>query len=323
MYNHSMTHQKTGFTIIEVMLVLAIASLVAIMVMVGVSTSIARQRYADSVNGAADYVRQAYAEVINVQNPRLGDLGSHAFCTITTAVSSEYQASVTRISQTDNHPGRSNCIIYGKLITFGEVNPDTNKPDTIAHTYDVLGGDLDFDKDTNPPTTTLEALSRVGANIVSINSTPETCSLSYAGNHNNYAPAWSASIESGSAERRLFTGAILIVRSPITGTVHTYSSEEPFDVMSVLKTENIHLGTNPCNNPTEAKSRYATKGDLLLAGALKNGKFTSTSRTFCVGSDDTFAGIRRRAIRIDADGRNSSAVEILPADSEESIRICQ
>lgn len=76
---------RRGFTIIEVSLFLAITGLLFLGVTLGVQNSMRRQRYNDSVQSFAEFLRSLYSEVMNVQSA-----GN----------------------------GRSDDAIYGKLVTF-------------------------------------------------------------------------------------------------------------------------------------------------------------------------------------------------------------
>ena len=92
---------RRGFTLIEVSLFLAITGLLFLGVTIGVQNSMTRQRYNDTVQSFAEFLRNAYSEVTNVQGV---------------------------------NNGRSDEAIYGKLITFGEQG----KGDEIF-VYDVVG----------------------------------------------------------------------------------------------------------------------------------------------------------------------------------------
>ena len=76
-----------GFTIIEVTLFLAITALLFLGVTFGVQSSVFRQRFNDSVQNFSEFLRNIYAETMNVQNA---------------------------------DSGRSKQAIFGKLVTFGE-----------------------------------------------------------------------------------------------------------------------------------------------------------------------------------------------------------
>ena len=63
-----MGNKQKGFTIIEVILFVAISGLLTSMLMVGVSMSINRQQYRDSVQSYAGFLRNEYSKVVNVEN---------------------------------------------------------------------------------------------------------------------------------------------------------------------------------------------------------------------------------------------------------------
>ena len=90
-----------GFTLIEVSLFLAISGLLFLGVTVGVQNSIRQQRFNDSVQGFAEFLRTTYSEVLNVQNY-------------------------------GGENGRSDRAMYGRMMVF--------KNDTrTIEVYDVIG----------------------------------------------------------------------------------------------------------------------------------------------------------------------------------------
>lgn len=64
------TRNNHGFSIIEVMLFLAISGALTVAVLVGAGTSISQQRYRDSVNSLSNLLQQQYSEVTTVRNDR-------------------------------------------------------------------------------------------------------------------------------------------------------------------------------------------------------------------------------------------------------------
>lgn len=89
-----------GFTLIEVMLVLAITGMLLIGVTAGAFNSIKKQRYNDALRGFAEYMRTVYSEVISPQSYGLGNSGDQA--------------------------------ILGKVLVFGSDNDDTIYSATIV-----------------------------------------------------------------------------------------------------------------------------------------------------------------------------------------------
>ena len=96
-----MGNKQKGFTIIEVILFVAISGLLTSMLMVGVSMSINRQQYRDSVQSYAGFLRNEYSKVVNVENER-----SKGTCPIE---GSDGRAETLR--------GQSDCVIVGRYIT--------------------------------------------------------------------------------------------------------------------------------------------------------------------------------------------------------------
>lgn len=96
-YNEEvMTNRTSGFTIIEVVLFLAISSLLAVGLMAGSSVAIQRQQYRDAVQSFANFIRDEYAHVVSVENNR-SDTASLAGCD-------------------DSSRGQSECVIVGRYI---------------------------------------------------------------------------------------------------------------------------------------------------------------------------------------------------------------
>ncbi len=96
-----MGNKQKGFTIIEVILFVAISGLLTSMLMVGVSMSINRQQYRDSVQSYAGFLRNEYSKVVNVENDR-----SKGVCPIDGAD-----------GRLETARGQSDCVIVGRYIT--------------------------------------------------------------------------------------------------------------------------------------------------------------------------------------------------------------
>lgn len=103
------SESQAGFTVIEVMLFVAISGLMMAGLLIGTGTSIARQRYKDSVTTLHSNVQQVYEEVAAPHNDRV-------------AAVSGCGGSVVA--------GASDCVLLGKLLVL-------NKDDMTY--YDVIG----------------------------------------------------------------------------------------------------------------------------------------------------------------------------------------
>ena len=128
----------------------------------------------------------------------------------------------------------------------------------------------------------------------------------------------------------------MIVRSPVSGTVHTYTYDQPgqtFDVAQLIETLNHNAPAQSCETASLEQYRpyannallYGALGEVssglsILQYELKNSKMQNKQDfTLCVSSDDIpLAPKRRRPIRIKADGNNSSAVQLVDIDSNDN-----
>ena len=223
----------------EISIFLAVTGLLFIGVTVGVQNSIFQQRYTDAVQNFADFLRNTYAGVINVQGV---------------------------------NGGRSDQAIYGKMIVFGEssVEPgaqlgeQSGEEQSGTPTAGQSGGDdyriMTYDLVGNIPadgashgSTIQELLEEVGLMV------PEK------GLVEEYSPKWGVSIQPTdlTGDNR-YTGSIMIVRHPVSGKVYTLygdyinvasgtSSELSETFLGSLKDEDdIHICVNP--NGDEASS---------------------------------------------------------------------
>lgn len=313
---------RRGFTIVEASLFLAISGLMVAGILAGATTSIIRHRYVDAANDLASYLRSAYSEVINVENTRATtDKGTLVACSISGFAADLSKGSSTTAANNDQYPGRSNCAIYGKLLTFGEPVPNDDahrfeSADTI-HSYDIVGRVYTPEelKKVSANSDTLTALKSAYIDVATVsNSDDTTYNLALAGNSNFYNPQWEASLDaaltSDRSDYQPLTGALMIVRSPVTGTVHTYYSPAQFRIAEQLAQA---TSANSANS-------FASYGDKFLGFALNstdsNTAFTARELVMCLNSPDLSIIGHRRAIRVDPDGRNATAVNLLSADDD-------
>lgn len=179
---------RKGFTLIEVMLFLAISGLLLMGVLGGTYSSIARQRYNDSVRGFAEFLRQVYGEVISPES-----LG---------ATNGEFGGN----SDTN--------AIYGKVIVFGLDDEPGQEDKSTVYTATLVGstkipsGDLEF----------MEGLKDVEAKLF--------CGVKDASGDvvndttvDKYVPLWQSQIVDTGGN--ILKGTVIIARSPSSGAVHT------------------------------------------------------------------------------------------------------
>ena len=229
--------KRAGFTLIEVSLFLAVTALLFLGVTLGVRGSIFQQRYNDSVQSLAEFLRSAYSETSNVEHT-----GS----------------------------GRSDLAVYGKLLTFGETYDLAGKKlaadEYRINSYTVVGGVEGISAGD-----VLDSLKKLGANVV----VKDGGSYKMAGIVQEYIPKWGAGIQTtggySGGKYTTFKGAILIVRHPQSGTIYTYyKNNGVIEVNNALRTGTglDKLLTNVLN----ATNFKITQVDICVnpAGAAKS-----------------------------------------------------
>src|SRR4029450_12347478 len=96
------TKTQSGFTLIEVMLFLAVTGLLAMGILAGSGAAINQQRYRDSVNSLKSDIQQQYSEVTSVINSR----GANWECNANGVISDTG-------GPAGEARGRSDCVMLG------------------------------------------------------------------------------------------------------------------------------------------------------------------------------------------------------------------
>ncbi len=169
----------SGFTIIEVMLFLAISGALAIGILATSGAAINTQRYRDALNSFQSLIQHQYNETANVVNTR-----------------EDSQACGSDASATNR--GASNCYIVGRVMVISGGK-------TIA--ISNVRGEISSEKE--------QGLKSAANDLAALNeytyradtSTTEASEL-----------AWGTSVSDAPA-----TITILILRSPLSGTIRTFS----------------------------------------------------------------------------------------------------
>ena len=247
MYNKNMgIHlevEQKGFTIIEVMLFLALSGFLLVGILAGTGSSIANQRYKDAVQDAADALRSAYSFVADTQvETRVASEGA---CGGTT------EGTFGRLIKDPNSlRGRTSCAVYGAVVVI-----DGNRIQTTT----VIGRDYrDFIRTANDASATrgLSEAEQKELNAV-LNPTSDVGLLA-ALHANNLAyhcenagdcGTGNIGVPGGAKTQRLKWGAIfkaprtdetkaknddlkltlLIYRSPVNGAIRTLSMNQAIE----------------------------------------------------------------------------------------------
>ena len=271
-----------GFTIVEVALFLAITGALFMGIVAGTSNSIQQQRFYDATQTFAEFLRSIYSQVSNPQS--VGD-------------------------------GRSNEAIYGKLIVFGEgedLNGNTNTDQEI-YTYDVIGN-----ANLSGSGQVVDSLRAVGANVVrplSFGENGEVTKIEPVGENKVFVPRWGMSIEEveldSDGKFPLFTGSILVVRHPRSGTINTLINKNVIGVNKMVKDYN---GGSREFKPGTSEYKY----ESLLTDELSN--FEATEVDFCINQyGNAVQSDNRWDVRMVSNARNGSGVEIIGLDADEVV----
>lgn len=179
--NQASQAKRSGFTVIEVMLFLAVTGMLLLGVLGGTYASISAQRYNDSVRSFAEFLRQSISEVISPE-------------------------SIGAITSPDNYIGGNSddYAIYGKVLSFGADEGRTVYTATLVGSPDIPTGDMTFTQE----------LSKVGAKMFCGDDTHESSVMSYT-------MPWQSQIMHNVTTGGEFRGTIIIARSPSSGTIHT------------------------------------------------------------------------------------------------------
>jgi type II secretory pathway pseudopilin PulG len=368
--------KRAGFTIIEIMIFLAISGILIIGVIAGSGVITARHRYNDSVQNLTELLRSQYSAVINTQiaDRTLGDVSSTACLGPSlTDVTSGWQVDINKFAYfynpdgtlkrdtaADAGRGRTNCLVYGLMMTFGGNNGGT------IQVSPLIGRDITADLEADRDLSDLELLQLSGADNLAVSfqnftfgSSPGTGSLQFnnpdnmrcwvrsVGGSYSYNLEWGASVQAPPDEdgnRHALSATVLIFRSPKNGAIRTFvhhgfigpSDGWSFSAAEIndqnggrglsLAGDALNPAGGSCNGNLNTGSsdtgfnfwREASINDRFTAEDASGNPYFSDEDPLilCVESDDIFAlNGQRRMIRIAADGRSSSAVELVNLDS--------
>jgi type II secretory pathway pseudopilin PulG len=246
---------ERGFTIIETMLFLAVSGVLIVALLTGAGSSINVQRYRDSVTSLQSNLQDQYFQVMNVSNQLP-----------TGALTCDSNANV---SSDPNSPpsarGQGDCVVVGRFITI---------VDTTMSSSTVVGYSSDSSSSYANDIEELRAYE-----LALLPDSSELSSLEWGARI-----AWPVSGSDAKPQQPTpRTIALLILRSPTSGLVYTFSSDDV---------------------PASAQLT-----SMVVAGDTIPGQ---AQRRLCIDSSGLFAG--GLAVLIRAYAANSSAIEIRSND---------
>ncbi len=294
-----MGKHKRGFTLIEVVLFLAVTTALFVGIAVGVQGSIFQQRYTDAVQNFAEFLRSVYSQVSNVQN---------------------------------ESTGRSDKAIYGKVITFREA-ADSGRGNVIR-TYNLIGdveslqsnGEVGSGVDASGETecvdngTTLDRLKCLHANVVVRTTDPEDghfIGYKPVGFVENYVPRWSSEIQTTAAwdgnnkKYKIYEGIIIVTHSPSSGNIATYVWADENELREIRDAIDAIASCGSGDGCSQDPDPFKTAASEAGSSLLTSSNFKSMDIDFCVNpSGYEFSNVRRN-IRLSKGAHNASAVDVL------------
>lgn len=209
------TLSHRGFTLIEVMLFLAISGMMAVGLLATVGANINAQRYRDATTSLVTYLQSEYDKAVNVQNDRPNTMA----------------CSDTTISETGSGQARgtSECVIIGRFITTEGGRTFTSRP-VYAATGTITATSSDTDR---------TAINKTSPFISSISSEKLT-----------YTTEWQTQVVTPHTNN-VYNPSILIVRSPLSGALKTYvgAGNSLSSVMTDANDMARQADRNLCINP--------------------------------------------------------------------------
>lgn len=190
MSKYSSSH---GFTIIEVMLFLAVTSLLAVTLLGGWSLAVNTQSYKDSLSSLTSKLQQQYTDVFNTTNDR-----SAAF------ICSKSGGEVTvqeKDADSGQSRGASDCVVMGRYL-YAQGPDFTISP--------IVG--LSPDTQADSTQTDLDVIKSYVPTRLSVNGLQDE----------NYSVPWSIKTYAPGSKGSPLNFAAVIVRSPVSGTTSTY-----------------------------------------------------------------------------------------------------
>jgi len=182
---------ESGFTVVEVVLFLAITGMLFAALMVGVGGAVTQQRYLDSVRSFKSSVQNEFSQVVNTDNQLTGREGG---CTATGETSGAPDSPDERDTR-----GASNCVMLGKAITIDGTRVTTAPVTALDKTSNDISGMSE-----------LEAFQAYAPR------------LSGSGSKVNEVE-WGSRLVGVSTASSL-KARVLILRSPISGTVRVFTT---------------------------------------------------------------------------------------------------
>lgn len=221
-----MEQRQYGFTVIEVILFLAISGLLLFGALAGINSSVNSTRFNDAVNTVTSYFQKQYAEVSDGRNARDASLGCDN----------------GNVNNGNTSIGSTKCVVLGRLLQF-------NTGTSIISTRYIIGID----------TTNISA----GDSAAVVAASPKAV-VGNTNLEDTFEVPWSTNFNKVT-QGATVVNSLAIIRSPISERILFYSFQAPANINNLtsneIKDANLNKAVNICmRDDTRARIGYVRIG---------------------------------------------------------------
>lgn len=322
---------RVGFTIIEVMLFLALTGLLLSGVLVGLGSNISRQRYNDAVEDVADILQNQYSFVSDIHistRTKVQDSSCYALVSSDIAggdAASYYNSVANSKSKSISYRGRTNCVVYGAVVVLDGQKNTIQTSELIGRDYNTMAKQAEIDGTDFPENLNdLDILRTVAkANNVAVHcphkGSTADCYIHTADNLTTHTIKWGVKLVDQNDNDLKAT--LLIFRSPRDGAIRTYVwGDYITDGTNAIDYEamNNDNGGSGIAYSSSNLNRYGIN-DEITSDNFKN----DTDLSICINTGSAQAyNEHQRMIKVLHNGSGQSAVQLINADSQEASEQC-
>lgn len=336
LYNRSMQKDvksiRVGFTIIEVMLFLALTGLLLSGVLVGLGSNLSRQRYNDAVEDIADILQDQYSFVSDIRintRTKLQDSSCYALVPADIAggdAASYYNSVANSKSKSISYRGRTNCVVYGAVVVLDGKKNTIQTTELIGRDYITMAKQAEIDGTDFPENLNdLDILRTIArANNVAVHcphkGSTASCFIHTADNLTTHTIRWGVKLVD--VHDNDLKATILIFRSPRDGAIRTYVWN---DYITSGSDAVNYEAMNNSNSGSGVAYSASSLGSYGINEELDSTRFKNNADLrICVntGSAQTY-NEHQRMIKVLHNGSGQSAVQLVDADSQEASDKCE
>lgn len=190
------TGSTRGFTVIELMLFLGVSGALFAALMIGVNSTIAQQRYKESVISYSSLLQDQFFQVMNTRNEREDNLACQS-------------GNVSQPVEGGQAKGTSSCVILGRAI-------QVERNGSAVRTWSVIGEDQPLDSGSDDTTALGSYVPKLWSS--STNSNPDA---------NLVRLDWDSMLMPTEDSGPYSQASFLILRSPVSGLIRVFASNDP------------------------------------------------------------------------------------------------